>query len=196
MKIYCFYLVKNHISPSKYKAVIQDEIINIGGNECVLYAYTPEKSSELYFLATRNMEIFFEKVIDISREEYEEYFYEDHKDQVLEFNSFNSKKLVDGKYKTYSTQLLCTRAEADMIIYYKEDLVMDCISEILNDDILEYLSCHPFHESLTKVLDDYFMYTDIMSKVQPMEDINYDNFIVDDLSLYIKLFANTFKKRW
>lgn len=193
MKIYCFYLVRKHISTKKYKAVLQEEITMIGDNECVLYAYTPEKSSELYFLATRNMEMFFEKVVEMDREDYEDY-YEEHKEQVLEFNAFNSKQLIDGKYKTYSTQLLCTRAEADLILFYKEDLVMEYISALMDDRILEYLSTHPFNKHLSYILDEFFMYTDILSKIEPLEDINYDNFMVDDLSLYIKLFSNTFKR--
>lgn len=193
MKIYCFYLVRKHISPKKYRAVLKEDIVDIGGNECVLYAYTPEKSSELYFLATRNMEIFFEKVIEMDRQDYED-FYEDHQDQVLEFNAFNSKRIVDGKYSSYTTQLLCTRMESDLIVYYKEELVIDYMTGLMDDNIIEYLSCHPFNKQLAYVLDEFFLYTDIMMKIHPLEDINYDRFIVDDLSLYIKLFSNTFKR--
>jgi len=131
--------------------------------------------------------------MEMDREEYEE-FYEEHTDQVLEFSSFNSKRLINGKYSTYSSQLLCTRMESDLIIFYKEEMVMEYISGLLSDDIIEYLSHHPFNKELSYVLDEYFLYTDILSKVHPMEDINYDNFLVDDLSLYIKLFSNTFKK--
>lgn len=194
MKIYCFYLVRKHISPKKYKAVIEDEIVSIGDNECVLYAYTPEKSSETQFLSTRNMELFFEKIIDMNREDYE-YFYDHHTDQVLEFNTFNAKKIEDGRYKSYSTQVLSTRAEADHILYYKEELVLDIISDFLPIQLIDYLELHPLKKKLRHILNDFFLYSDIISKVHPMEDINYDTFIVDDLSLYIKLFSNTFKTR-
>lgn len=193
MKIYCFYLVKKHISPKKFKAVLKDDIVSIGDNECVLYAYTPEKSSETNFLSTRNMEIFFEKIIEMSREDYEEFF-ENHMDQVLEFNVFNSKRVVDGRYKSCPTHVLCTRAEADSILYYKEETVLDYLSDFLPDSMIEFLIYHPLNKKLRNIMNELFLYNDIVSKIRPMEDINYDNFIVDDLSLYIKLFSNTFKR--
>lgn len=194
MKIYCFYLVKKHISTNKYKAILKTDIENVGGNECVLYAYTPDKSSRLYFITTRNMDLFYEKVIEMSREEYED-FYEEHTEQVFEQYTFISKKLVDDSFKSYTSLMLCTRAEADCILYYKEEQVMEYLTNLLDDDIISYLETHPFKSKLKYVLDEFFLYTDIMAKVHPMEDINYDNFTIDELSLYIKLFSNTFNKR-
>ena len=193
MKVYCFYIVKNHISPKEYKAVMKDDIFKIGNNDCALYAYTPEKSSELYFISTRDMNLFFEKVIEMSRDDYEE-FCEDHKEQLLEYHSFVSKKIVNNKYKSYNFQMLCTLLESDHILYYKEEIVMNYISDLFNDDIIDYINYHPFKKYIEKILDEFFLYDTISTKICPMEDINYDNFMIDDLSLYIKLFSNTFKR--
>ena len=193
MKIYCFYLVKKEIDTSKFLGVTTDKITFIGNNECALYAYTPAKESEIYFLETRNMDIFFEKIIEMDREDYEE-FCENNKDQLLEYHTFVTKNIEHGVYKSKSIQILTTLIESDHIIFYKEEIVMDMISNLFLYDMLDVRKTLPFKKSIKKVLNEYFIYEELLYKVYPLEDMNYDKIFIDDLSLYIKLFSNTFKK--
>ena len=192
MKVYCFYLIKNKIYTSEFKGVYKEDIVNSGSKDIALYAFTPEKESRNLFLKTRNNELFFEKVIDIDKEDYIE-FCDTHKGQLLEYHTFQTKEVVNGNYMSMMAYILCTTHESDCILYYKEDYTMDIMSGILTDDFLDILEQVEFKKKIRKALDESLLLSEVVSKVAPLEDINYDSIIIDELSLFIKLFSNTFK---
>ena len=192
MKVYCFYLVKNKIDTLEFIAIDSEDVVNSGDKDIALYAYTPEKESREYFLKTRNKNLFFEKVIELDKEDYIE-FCDTHKSQLLEYHAFTTKTLVNGNHMSMMMYLLCTTSESDCILYYKEDFTMNVISEILTDEFLELLEKVKLKKKIRKALDDIFLLSEVMTKVFPLEDINYENLTIDELSLYIKLFSNTFK---
>ena len=193
MKIYCFYLVKNKIDVNDYPVLYKDDVIQLDGKEVALYAFTPEKDSELYFLETRNMDIFYEKIINMDREEYEE-FCDDNKERLLEYHAFNTKSIINKKVHVMMTYVLCTTIESDCILYYKEEYALDYVSDILNDEMLDILSTIRFKKKVRKALNDIFLLSEIKDKIYPKEDINYDLLVIDEISLYVKLFSNTLRK--
>ena len=193
MKVYCFYLIQNRIDTNKFKGVFSDDIYELNGKEIALYAFTPEKESRKYFIQTRDMDIFYEKVIEMDRKDYEE-FCDENKAHLLEYHTFNTKKIIDKKYSVYMAYVLCTTVESDCILYYKEDYVFSIMSDILTDEVIEYLSTVRFKKKIRKVLDDTFLLSELINKVYPLEDINYDVLNIDEISLYVKLFSNTLKK--
>ena len=138
------------------------------------------------------MNLFFEKVIDIDKEDYIE-FCDNHKGQLLEYHTFQTKEVVNGNYMSMMAYVLCTTHESDCILYYKEGYTMDILSDILTDEFLDILEKVKFKKKISKALDNHLLLSEIASKVSPLEDINYDSFMIDELSLYIKLFSNTFK---
>lgn len=192
MKIYCFYLVRKFINTNVYKGVYSDDVESIDGKEIALYAFTPEKESAKYFRKTRQMDLFYEKVLEMNREEYNE-FCDDNKAYLLEYHTFNTKSIINNKYNVLMAYVLCTTIESDCILYYKEDYVLEILSDILTDEFTEILSKIKFKDKIEKKLNDIFLLSEIMNKVYPLEDINYDLFVIDELSLYIKLFSNTLK---
>ena len=193
MKVYCFYLIKNEIEVREFHGIVKDDIHRLYDKDIALYAFTPSKESEAFFLETRDNTLFFEKIVEMTHEEYEE-FCEEHKECLIEYHSFNTKKIINGKYKVDSLMMLCTLAESDCIIYYKEEYAMKIISDILDDQYFNLIEGKSFNKKIKRILDKMFLYEDILSKVNPLEDINYENFIVDDVALYVKLFSNTLKK--
>ena len=193
MKIYLFYLIKTEISNTDYPAINIDEIVGLEEKECVLYAYTPKKEYAKLFIEMRNMKLFFEKVIDMENDEYE-LFYNSHISQILDYHSFNTKKIVNGVYIPEQILVLCTMLESDHVLYYTEEYVDNIISGVLKEENIQYLLDHPLNKELDNILNDIFIYSDMVNKVYPMEEINYDSYMVDDLSLFIILFSNTFKK--
>lgn len=194
MKVYCFYLIKDEINPREFHGVCKEYIRQYDGYEAALYAFTPSKESEAFFLQTRKKNLFFEKVIQMDREEYDD-FCEENKECLIEYHTFNTKKIVDGKYRTESIMMLCTLAESDCIIFYKEEYVMNIISDILDDNYFELIDRVHLKPKLQRLLNDMFLYENLVCMVTPLEDLNYDTILVDDLALYIRLFSNTFKTR-
>lgn len=192
MKIYCFYLIKTELSNVEYPGIVQEEIFSIENIQCVLYAYTPNKEFKDLFIKMRNMKIFFEKNINLDKEEYEN-FYNNHKSQLLEYHSFNTKRVINNRYIPKPILVLSTLIESDHVLFYGEEYIDNILSDIISEDIIDYLNKHPLKESIMKVLNDVFIYDEIVNKIYPMEEINYDLYMIDDLSLFITLFSNTFK---
>ena len=197
MKIHLFYIIKNNIDLNKYHAVYLEKLQEIGDLTVALYAFTPEKYVAKDFKKLRKKKLFFEKVVDMEREEYEE-FCDDNEDALIEYHAFNTKKLEsDGKYHCREVVMLATRAEYDSILFYKEEYVLRVLSETLDDKTMEFIDKHHFKKKLENIMNEYFIYDSVVNRIAPLEDLNMDEFIVDDLALYIKLFSNTFKKkRW
>ena len=191
MRIYCFYLVAKHISNKKYPAVLKDMIVKVDENDCVLYAYTPDKENAKFFRKSRNMDLFFEKEIRMSREEYE-VFADENVETCFEQHSLNTNKSINGKYHVESTVILCTMYEYITIAYYKSDYIRKYILDITPEDFIITCFNKKVMGSLCKL-----RYPDIMNAVlYPIDDtldLNCDAFEIDEISLYARLFSNTFK---
>lgn len=195
MKVYCFYIIKSELELSDFPGLLSSYVTDINGKSVGLYAFTPDKEVAKWFRETRSKKLFFEKVIDMNDVEYID-FSEEYDECLLEPHTFNTRIIVNGRYKSITKMLYCTLNESDSIIFYKEECVLGIISDILDDRYFSLMKGLKFKNKLKKILDDFFLYENLISKIAPMEDINYDNFIVDDVGLYIKLFKNTFKTEY
>ena len=60
--------------------------------------------------------------------------------------------------------------------------------------MLDILSTIRFKKKVRKALNDIFLLSEIKDKIYPKEDINYDLLVIDEISLYVKLFSNTLRK--
>lgn len=193
-KVYMFYLSLPEIDSKEYKGVLSDYIIKsiVSGNnnDVALYAFTPCREFRDYFNKTRDMTKFKEVLHVMEDDEYEE-FYDENKTIAIDYHGFNVKKIRDNIYNMDYESMLCTEVEADYILYYREEYIMYYLSRILDDEYFEYIGKRKFKSKIWKVLVDIFLYEDIVYKIAPMEDVNIDTVIIDDLSLYIKLFSNT-----
>lgn len=194
MKVYCFYLVKDEISRSEFPGLNSEYISSINGKEIALYAFTPNKKVAKDFSKSRSHELFFRKILTMTKEDYIDYC-DEYNDCLLEPHTYNTKVIYDGCFHTKSIMMYSTMNESDCIIFYKEEYIMNYISRILDNQYFEDMKGVVFKRKIKEILDDVFLYESIVNKIAPMEDINYDNFVIDDIALYIKLFFNTFREK-
>lgn len=197
MKIWCFYLFDNRQTDSRYYPNIKREELRIEkGMMYSLYAFTPTKSCADYFWKTRDHRLFYKKVIDIERDEYED-FCEEYGDHLLEFHHFLTKvQDAHGNVAEETVGVLCTIVESDSILYYKEDH-MDKI--LANGMSMLYTFTNAksiLVPELYNLLNDYFEIDMILNVLYPYdEDIttsSYYPYDIDEVLLYCALYGTTF----
>lgn len=190
MKVYLFYLIKDKIEPKEFPGLEKDYIREVDGKEIALYAYTPMKECADYFSKTRKRKIFYQKVVKMSREEYDD-FVENNPAQLLEYHLITTYNIKYKKKHADTMKLLCTLNESDAILYCKEGLIANCLDDIFGDKIEGYLNTEILKKHIRKALGEILLYDEIMTHVHPIEDFNVDICTVDDLALFIRTFKNT-----
>lgn len=193
MKVYCFYLVLDKINPVQYPGVIADTIAMLDGKDYSLYAYTQNKEFYKIFHNTRNPDKFICKMINV--DDFDE-FVDRYDAYLLEYHSLRTKDIRKGKETFKSIEVLMTKAESDFILYYSENRLIDELDSELecSEKVLHVLTKRLFKNSLNKSLDFLNFYTTVEELYYPT-DIPYNNiFCVDHLSMFVRVFGNTFKK--
>lgn len=191
MKIHCFYLYMKAIDPKKFYGIHADTIMSTEEYDYSLYAFTPEKESVDYFKSTRNMNLFFEKIIEIDRGDYED-FCEEHKDHLLEYHAFQTKKYYNKIVIQKMVEVLCTTLEADCILYYSEEKLEQYITDALTENLISLHDRKAFKKPILKILNKVFIMNDLINVVYPSEEIPFSVYDIDELGLYCKMFSNTF----
>ena len=193
MKIYCFYLCKEKIECDKFLAVADCDIRNHNGFETYFYAFTPDKFVAKYFKKTRNMELFYEKVINMSRDEYENDFYNEYSERCIEEHLFVTKGKENGFYVRKDVKILAPTAEADMILDFSGILLEKfAIGERF------YESGYIEFNYPVKLFKDPIIQRIILAFKENYETGFYNlmtpNYMDYDLyTLYIRVFGNTLK---
>ena len=194
-KVYCFYLVVDEEEVDDYHACDEYDWKKISPLAIILYAFTPDKEMAKYFRNTRNMKKFYEKVYKFETSAEYNDFYNKYNHYILEYHGFVSKKIENGIYKSTMENIICTAGEAGCILYYKEEYLIDELEQVLTDPVIEMLTKVKFKDKLSKILNDLFLLSSVCNKIEPLEDINYDELNIDELSLYIRLFSNTLNNK-
>lgn len=196
MKIYTFYLHSENIDSLEFKGVDTDLIIHENNNyDHALYAFTPMKEMRDIFVNTRDMSIFFEKVIEVAREDYED-FCDEYDSALLDIHVMKTSCDVDGIIYSTCIPVLCTTNESDSIIYYKCDILEDILLEPFeNDNLLKGL--RRLKDKYIKILNRRFSVYYILSQLEcPVEILDIPSrFEIDEVALFSHLFRNTFKKK-
>lgn len=192
MNIYCFYIVGESLAIGEYCGLKADTIVSTDENEYSLYAFTPEKDISDIFKETRNMKLFYEKKISMSRDEYEE-FCDEYDDYLIEYHLFKTKTIEKGVYCKKEIYMLCTKIESDLVLYYPEDYL---INILLNDFNIQGLSGPIdlfFNDKITNALAKYFYYYEFANSTREFDSSELD-IDIDQVALFIRLFSNTFVK--
>ena len=187
MNIHCFYLILDHISPKKYKGVMADTIKEIDGKEYSLYAFTPEEEVAEYFAHTRKKNIFFEKVLKMDREDYED-FCDENDMYLLEYHTMATKINVGGYYQRSLINVLCTRQESDMVLYKGTEFYSDELLTELHYLFYYILSNELLNEEIRNIIETYINFYTFDDSTED-ESMNFD-----ELSIYVRLFSNTLEK--
>ena len=193
MKIYCFYLIDDEITVDKYIGVKADTINRMGNKDYSLYAFTPEKSVRDEFISFRDMDKFYEKVINIERCDYED-FCEDNGDYLLEYHTVSTKTIENGVYKSTNVLILTNAIEADTIIFYSEQYLLEILSENLTETNFYTITSIKFEDKLNKILLNTFYLGTILDTYYEIND-NIPEIKIDQLSLFITIFSNTFNNK-
>jgi hypothetical protein len=196
MKIYAFYLHSKIIDPSEFRGVDSELIIYENKNyEYALYAFTPMKEIRDIFVNTRDMSIFFEKVIEIPREDYEE-FCDGHDPALLDIHGMKTSCDVDGVIYPTCIPVLCTTYEADSILYYKYDILEDLLL-VPSENGNVWKGLNHLKYSYRKLLDKRYPLGYLLYQLDcPREMLNLPGkFELDEVALFAHLFRNTFKQK-
>ena len=194
-KVYCYYLVRDNISveefPATLPSIVQSE--SVDGKDVVLYAYTTDKNDAEMFENTRDMSLFYKKVLNLTESEF--YRFSDDLTELTFYEAtLMTKKKYNGIERSQKTLVYCTMYEYIKITYTKSAI----IRKVFRDLTPEYISNgFLFNDNLRESLN-YLLYEDILEEsLMPLDDslhFNYDEFIIDEFSLFIRLFSNTLKK--
>lgn len=126
-KVYLFYLIdKDAISKLKKHRLIQDSLTleEMGGNGHLLYAYTSKKSIAQLFTATRPMEKFYLKTVEMTKEELDAF--DSH------FYSFNKLDYTDLQFSDSKSVVTCiTSGEC----WYIKENAQETMYEFINGQI-------------------------------------------------------------
>ena len=194
-KIYMFYLYdeKHELTPEKYPAI--DELEVLEGNTFfhVLYAWTPNKNIRKQFKSSRNMTIFREMTHEIPDEEFDK-FSDENSDTFLEERCITTKKITDDKIiDKRNIYILSTRRELDYIVYNQISIMRKQLECLTKPNI--YLQEGCFEDEYRHSLE-FLKLDDTMLSVFPIDDngIPFIPFDDDVLSVYSHLYHNTYRK--
>lgn len=194
-KVYCYFMIADHIDANEYPGILYN-LVNVELNtdkEYVLYAYATDPEDAIAFEFLRDMKLFYKKVIELSDKELEEFC-----DYYTELD-FHEQYLTTmcksfGVRTIKKVAIPCTMYEYLKVTYTKSQY----IRKIIEDITPEYLgSSYIFNEELQEALDT-LLYSDLMEEVffpiDTSSPFNYNEYKINELSLFIRLFHNTFRK--
>lgn len=200
MKVYCFYLVLNSILVDEYPGVKADTIKELpGGLQSSLYAYTNDKDIAKFFKETRDMNKFVEKIIDVDKQDFEN-FCNTSSCYLLESHPFTIRKLSkDNIYNSAPYHVICTTMEFDAICYCENNIFDDILYNVIGCNIGEFIDTIEFVNQELKDAMKVLCYENFVDYYVPMDIydqmMGYDNeLLLDQFKLYIRLFSNTFKE--
>lgn len=190
MKIHCYYIVKDSLDIDEFTGIKVDTICSVADHEYSLYAYTPENKSAELFSSTRNMATFYEKIVDMTRDDYES-FCDEYSDYLLEYHLFKTKTIENGIYRSKDIYFLTTKIESDLVLYYGDDYFINIISDIWLIDIIP--NDIKFNDKILSLLRKYFYYDEVSNLFKEI-NISYTDIGIDQFALFIRLFYNTLTK--
>lgn len=195
MKLFCFYLIQREILVDDFPAVKHESIREFDKGSYSLYAYTPDKIIAKFFRESRNMNIFFEKTLKISDDEYED-FYEKYQCYILGEHALITAGVdEEGLITTDSFCMICTDQEYDVVTFHEGDIFEEILLNNGIFDLSEFIELSSYmlpelREALNilnlEKIEKYFVPTDEYYD-------EYDGLIFDEVKMYIKVFSNTLK---
>lgn len=192
MKVYMFYIYGDKIYNKSYVA-ISDNTIDVSSNvPYALYAFTNNKEYSKKFKEYRNMKIFFEKVVKMTKEEYKE-LKEKYVECELNEILYKHPTLQDSYYSTCDLMyILSTNLESDRIRFESNYYISKIFDKIKST--LTYIEPDDFIPNISYVLKNVFEYNGMINWLDMIDDIPFDMCIVNEVAMYAYLYENTYKK--
>jgi len=189
MKVYMFYLVHEFLTETYFPGISNDNVKRNGDTFYALYGFTNDKSIRNKFINTRNMDIFYYKTEDMSKDEYES-FSEKYDDYVIKFRGYKTKSIKNDKIVTDIILILSTGKEFNKVYF-------DGISSLhlIFDEVhknLSLISPDIFNDTISNILKRIFNYYDFIDWVRQMDSMPFYSFEINLFALYFHEFENTY----
>ena len=190
MKVYMFYLVGINKNMNKFPAINYDEIIQENNLSIYPYAWTADKLFRKQFKNVRDMNKFYEQILDI--DDFES-FANINSETMLEFRRVNTKVVKNKKIHSESIKILSTGREINYATMNINDILSSIISENLYNDYTEFIRPNLYSKEFMKTLKKLDI-ENVISDVKNMDKLPWSLHNMDSLNIYITAFANTYKK--
>ena len=191
MKFYCFYIYVTNLNTKLYPALNYDEIKEGNNFMYSLYGYTNNKKLANKFRETRNMEIFFEKVIHMDKTEYKN-LCESNIEGEIKYNLYKIFSINNDKIRTELMFIISTGLEYDIMCFdypvYLNKLFVNVY------DKLTYIYPTDFDNVISTILQDIFVYYDVLDLMKNIDTLPMYSFDVNSSSLYFQIFGNTYNQ--
>lgn len=186
-----FYIfTKEDNNLSEYSAIFPSKIKKKNGITYALYAWTKSKKDAEIFRKTRNMKLFFEKIIHIQKEDLEDF---ENKFEEERLSVFNYRGFGIGKenIRICYYQILTTTYEYDFMFECGVNLFEEAMNEI---DINLLLNLHHIIKgSIYQKIHQYFDFENIYEYQVPIDEYPWRNYNFNQFESYIEMFKNTYK---
>lgn len=191
MKVYCFYLHRPG-NLKKYYGVVSKEIHKSDNMEYCLYAYTDRKDFAELFEKSRREDLFFKKVLRMSKSEYKDFEYDFGEHQLFDY-TYRTNLCVNGIYKLGNIRILSTGIEYDTVSLGGNQFFDELLGKIP-----EYIRI--FRRGIIK--EEYAKSIELLCDIEtflpfiqgPQEDLPFFPFNLNQMEIFRELFSNTFKE--
>lgn len=191
MKVYLFYLISDGLLDIReYPGISYDTLKQIGSKTCFLYAFTCNKEERKLFISERDMNLFYEKKIKMTEEEYQT-FLGKNLDYILQFRCLQTKICSNNRYRVHGSMVLATVKEYFNIVANEEKLMSKYLDDVITES-LSHLKSNCFSKPYEKVLMR-LKFDDISYYRYPYEELPFSPIAIDYLALFIRTYKNTFK---
>lgn len=197
ISVYLFYIVDTSFSHHKYPAVDINDVKWNGKYGNTLYAFTPKKDLAKMFKDMRDPKKFICQKVKMNASQYENFNRKYFRRMLSDFPYKTNFINKEGYFVEKSRNILSTEREHDEVQENGIDYIMDVIDFMPPDSIrfIKYLieNDEVFHKKYINALGYILAVEDFVRDTYYPADIESSPNI-DQVSLYLKLFSNTFKE--
>lgn len=192
MKVYMFYIYGDKIYDKEYIAVSENTMVTTNNVIYALYAFTNKKEYAKKFKEYRDMSIFFEKIIHLDNDEYDN-LKEKYTECELKYILYNFPRIYHNNSSNYDmTYILSTNLEYDKIRFESNYYISKIFDNIKN--VLTYIEPDDFIPEISYIMKNVFEYNGMVSWLEMIDDIPFDICSINEVTLYMYLYDNTYKK--
>jgi hypothetical protein len=191
MKVYCFYLYGDELTTNKYAALPYDNTRMSNEFMYSLYGFTNNKKIAGEFRKSRDMNIFFEKTMDMSSKEYEA-LSEDKMECEIRHYPYKIPAIRDDKITVELMFITSTTSEYNKICFDGTTYLNKVYSDTYKN--MTYIRPTDFNDILSITLRKVFNYYDVLDWVRQIDSLPDYSFDINTCSLYFHVFGNTYNE--
>ena len=174
-----------------YLAYLKDGVMD--GSD-YLYGYTNKEDIFNMFKNSRCEKAFRYKSVKLSKTEYNELSTK-FSSKLIELSLIYTREVdEDGSITVKKVRVPLTSSEYDNVSVFKMNIFQDVLSALIDDDfdnLMKHAKCN-MKSRISKILNVDYKLSDILQiYTTPIDEINDDEFTIDELGLFIRLYRFT-----